>query len=178
MTELFSPECLNLTAQSSRTRSTCCPPFPAYSLLSIAEAPPPSISSAVLPAVHVQVHPRFVNLTSRQLFWRFVNFLTFRQLFWHFVNFLTKRQFRKLTKLRYPVQVAFGDVLIPEFLAALSSLAFSQFAVENFLGYTGVVHASNLASRVYWFYTFRFSTTATEKIVLLYDQITYASALS
>ena len=48
---------------------------------------------------------------------------------------MSKRQFRKLPKLRYPVQVLFGDVLIPEFLAALSSLAFSQFAVENFLGY-------------------------------------------
>ena len=44
--------------------------------------------------------------------------------------------------------------------------------------YTGVVLASNVANRVYRFYTFRFSTTATEKIVLLYEQITYASALS
>ena len=68
---------------SSRTQSTCCPPFPVYSLLSIAEA----ISSAVLPAVHVQVHPRFVNLTSRQLFWRFVNFFDVSSTFWRFVNF-------------------------------------------------------------------------------------------
>ena len=175
---------------SSRTQSTCCPPFPVYSLLSIAEA----ISSAVLPAVHVQVHPRFVNLTSRQLFWRFVNFLTFRQLFWHFVNFflltpnLTKKvdetSIQKVDETSVPRpgpwllsgvwRRPYTGVSGRPVFACLQPVRRREFSWV----YTGVVLASNVANRVYRFYTFRFSTTATEKIVLLYEQITYASALS
>ena len=75
MTELFAlqtPDCLNLTAQSSRTRSTRCPPFPAYSLLSIA-ARSSQLSTC-----------RFTPVSST---WRLVNFFDVSSTFWRFVNF-------------------------------------------------------------------------------------------
>ena len=135
--------------------------------------------------------------------WRFVNFfdvsstfLTFRQLFWHFVNFflltpnLTKKvdetSIQKVDETSVP-QPRPGPWLLtgvwrrpytgvsgrPVF-ACLQPVRRREFSWV----YTGVVLASNVANRVYRFYTFRFSTTVTEKIVLLYEKITYASALS